>query len=100
MHFRFFLQRDLGKLNLKEVIMNLPMELGSGAFSGTSQEIILFGHAQPHQYVQSAYDQAYSQLKSKSEAEVMSLREENKSLKHEIMSIKEENLNLKDENLR
>ena len=60
MHFRFFLQRDQGRVNLKDVIMDLPEELGSSAFSGTNQEIILNGFAKPQQYVQSAYDRAFS----------------------------------------
>ena len=42
-YIRTFLKRDQGQLDLKEVLINMPEAIGTSLFSGTIDEIILFG---------------------------------------------------------
>ena len=44
-HLRVILQRDQGRLDLKEVLINMPEAIGISAFSGTTEDIVLFGQA-------------------------------------------------------
>ena len=59
-HLRIFLERDRGQLNLKEVLINMPEAIGTSLFSGTFDEIILFGRAKPLEYKPSFADRAFS----------------------------------------
>ena len=51
----------------------MPVSLGNSMFSGAQKDIVIFGSAEPRDYVFSAYDRAYTDVK-----------EEVVALKHEI----------------
>lgn len=64
-------------MDLKRVLLDMPPSLGNSMFSGAQKDIMIFGYAQPRDYVYSAYDRAYNHIKE----EVVALKHEIKSLK-------------------
>ena len=59
-------------MDLKRVLLDMPVSLGNSMFSGSQKDIMIFGYAQPRDYVFSAYDRAYNQIKQ----EVVALKHE------------------------
>ena len=85
-YFRVILQREQGQLNLNNILLNLPEALGTCAFSEASEDVILFGRAQPIDYTPSTCEKAFTEMKKMYNEK----GNENLSLKTKVESLAEQ----------